>query len=150
MSQDSKPEEPKFTQAPPEDRAKVLQHDVEEIRGDLTSLVNELDRRRHNFFDVKRQMSRHALALVLAGVGVVGLAAGAWALAAYRRRRREAVGPRLMRLRQALARMIDKPDRVASSPSALEKIGVAGASAAISVLVKRLGGKARGARPHFP
>jgi hypothetical protein len=142
MSQEKSDREPIFTDAPPEDRAKALQEDVEEIRDDLTGLVNELDRRRHDFFDVKGQMSRHALALALAGLGVVGLIAGGWALAARRRRRREALSSRVGRLRQALARMIEKPDRVASSPSALQKIGVAGATAVISVLAKRLGGGA--------
>ena len=138
MSQEKKPEDTRFAEAPPEDRAKALQHDVEEIRDDLTDLVNELDRRRHQFFDVRGQVSRHALALTLAGVGLVGLVAGGWALAARHRRRRESLASRVVRLRRALARMIDKPGRVASSPSALEKIGVAGASAIISALAKRL------------
>jgi hypothetical protein len=138
MSRDSKSEEPIFAQAPPEARAEALQQDVEEIRDDLTGLVNELDRRRHDFFDVKQQMSRHALPLVLSALGLVGLVAGGLALAARRRRRRATIASRVVRLRQALARMIDKPQRVASSPSALEKIGVAGATTAISVLAKRL------------
>lgn len=90
--------EPAFAEAPPEDRAKVLRQDVEEIREDLSGLVNELDRRRHAFFDVKGQISRHALPLVLVGLGLVGVVAGGWALAAHRRRRRSAGDSQLMRL----------------------------------------------------
>lgn len=140
MSQEDKSGEPIFTEAPPEDRAKALQQDVAEIRDDLTGLVNELDRRRHDFFDVKGQISRHALPLALAGLGLVGLVAGGWALAARHRRRHEAVGARAIRLRQALARMIDRPERVASSPTALQKIAVASATALISAFAKRLAG----------
>lgn len=142
MSDERKHGEPTFAEAPPEDRASALQKDVEEIRDDLTGLVNELDRRRHAFFDVKRQISRHALPLALVGLGLVGVAAGAWALASRHRRRRDAVGSRAIRLRQASARMIDKPERVASSPTAMQKLSMASATAVISALAKRLASRA--------
>jgi hypothetical protein len=122
----------------PEDKAKALQEEVVEIRDDLTGLVNELDHRRHDLFDVRKQLSRHAIPLVLGGLGVVGLVAGGWALAARRRRRRQALSSRVARLRQALARMIDKPERVARSPGTAERIAGAAATAIVSVVARRL------------
>jgi len=122
----------------PEQEVQALEQDVQEIRADLTGLVNELDHRRHDLFDVKKQLSRHAIPLIVAGVGLVAVVAGSWALAAHRRRQRQTVGSRAARLRQAVARMIDKPERVARSPSMAEKIVGAGAAAVISVLAKRL------------
>ena len=123
---------------PADDKAEALQDDIEKIRGKLGGMVSELDHRRHDLFDVRKQLRRHAVPLALAGLALVGLAIGGAALAARRRRRREGLGARLGRLRRALARMIDKPERVASAPSPERKIATAGAGAIVSVVAKRL------------
>jgi hypothetical protein len=125
-------------QPAPDDKAKALQEDIEEIRGNLGGMVSELDQRRHDLFDVRKQISRHVIPLALTGLALLGVAVGGIALAAHRRRQREAFGARLVRLRRALVRMIDKPERVASEPSPERKIATAGAAAVVSAVVKRL------------
>ena len=121
----------------PDDKAEALAEDIEKIRGRLGGMVSELDHRRHDLFDMRKQLARHAVPLVLTGLALLGLAAGGIALSARRRRQRETFGARLQRLRQALARMIDKPERVASAPSPERKIATAAAAALASVVVKR-------------
>jgi hypothetical protein len=125
-----------------DDKAQALQKDIEQIRGNLGGMVSELDRRRHDLFDVRKQLSRHAIPLALTGLALLGVAVGGVALAARRRRQREAFGARLVRLRRAFARMIDKPERVASAPSPERKIASAGAASIVSVLAKRLAERA--------
>lgn len=116
-------EQDKGTDSPSsEDKAKALEGDIQEIRGRLGGMVSELDHRRHDLLDVKKQLGRHAVPLTLAGVALVGLAAGGVALTVRRHRQREALGARLVRFRRALARMIDKPERVANAPSAQWKM----------------------------
>jgi hypothetical protein len=132
---------------PSDETAKALQEDIEKIRGKLGGMVSELDHRRHDLFDVKKQLRRHAVPLALAGLALLGLAVGGAALAARRRRQRDAVGARLERLRRALARMVDKPERVTSAPSVPWKLATAGAAAIVSVVAKRLAERAvRGAQ----
>jgi hypothetical protein len=91
---------------------------------------------------VKKHLRQYAVPLALAGLTLLGLAAGGAALAARRRRRREALGARLGRLRRALARMIDQPERVARAPSAERKIATAMAAAIVSAVAKRWAGGA--------
>ena len=92
---------------------------------------------RHDLLDVPMQLGRHAVPLVLTGLALLGMAVGGIALSTRRRRQRETLGARLWRLRQALARMIDKPERVASAPSPERKIATAAAAALASVVVRR-------------
>jgi hypothetical protein len=129
-----------------DDKAKGLEGDIQEIRGKLGGMVSELDHRRRDLFDVKKQLGRHAVPLVLTGLALLGVAVGGVAFAARRRRQREAFGARLVRQRRALARMIDKPERVASAPSPERRIASAGAASIVSVLAERLAGRsAKGA-----
>ncbi|HVV48810.1 MAG TPA: hypothetical protein VHO06_04050 [Polyangia bacterium] len=129
--------------APPSARetAAALQRQIEAIRDDLAGMVGELDRRRHALFDVRR----HPLPLVAVGAALAALAGGGIALAVVRRRRRARLGARLERLQQALARMIDKPQRVAVVPGAGRKVAGAAGAAVASVLAKRLAGRLLGA-----
>lgn len=130
-----------------EDRGAELQRDIERIRGDLARTVGELDRRRHALTDVKGQLRRHPGPVVLVAVAVLGLAAGAisWGLA--RRRRRNAIGARLGRLREALERMVAKPSRVATDLGVGRKIAAAAGTAAASMLAKKLVARALVRRP---
>jgi hypothetical protein len=139
MSHDST--KPGAEQPAPDDEAKALQDDIEKIRGKLGDMVSELDHRRHDLFDVRKQLSRHAIPLAVAGLALLGLGVGGVAFAVHRRRQRQTFGARLARLRQAVARMIDKPERVANTPSPERKIATAGATAIVSVLAKRLAEK---------
>jgi hypothetical protein len=119
--------------------AERLQRDIEAIRGELGGLVGELDHRRHELFDFRLQLRRHAVAFGVGALVAAGLVAGGVALGVMRRRRRQRLPARLRRLRTAVARMIDAPDKVAKpAPNTGRKIAAAGGSAAASVVAKRL------------
>jgi len=108
--------------------------DIDRLRGELGRLVSELDRRRHEAFDVKLQIRKHPLAAVLA-VSAAALVVGGLVAIAVRRRRRER-GPvhRAREVRGALARLLDHPDRVAAETTLTDKIlGAAGVVAATAV-----------------
>lgn len=76
--------------APREDPAPEvarLRTDIEDARDGLGVYVSELDRRRHDAFDLKLQLKKHkALGI---GVGVVAVAAAAGAVALVARSRRK-------------------------------------------------------------
>jgi hypothetical protein len=119
---------------PTHQQADDLQHEIEAIRDDLAGMVGELDRRRHELLDLRR----NAVPLIAIGVALLAVATGGITLAVARRRRRARLGPRLERLREAVERMIDKPSRVANTPGVGRKIVGAGGAAAASVLAKHL------------
>ena len=120
------------------EHAEALQRDIERIRDDLANTVGELDRRRHELFDVRGQLRRHPVPIVLVGAALLALAAGGIALAMSRRRRRQRLPARLERLREALQRMVAKPNRVATDPGVGRKIVAAAGGAAASLAAKKL------------
>ena len=70
---------------------------------------------------------------------VLGLIAGGIALSVRRARKRRRMPARAAGLRQALARMIDRPERVANGEARPPmKIATAAGAAAASVLARRL------------
>ena len=125
----------------PAEKAADLEKEIEGIRGRLDGMVGELDRRRHDLFDVKAQLRRHAFPLVAIAVALLGIAGGGIALGIARRRRRARVGSRLTRLQEAVRRMTAKPDQVAATPGVGQKIAGAGGAAAASIAVKALARK---------
>jgi len=132
----------------------ALQREIEVIREGLDGMVGELDRRRHTLFDVRSQLRRHTVPLIAVGVALLGIVAGGIALGVAHRRRRARPSARLMRFQEALRRMIDKPARVANTPTVSQRIIGAGGAAAASAIGKRLAGNllrdrsARGRREH--
>ena len=126
--------------APTNENVEALQREIESIRSGLDGMVDELDRRRHALFDVRSQLRRHAVPVLVLGAALLGIAAGGIALGVAYRRRRARLGPRLDRFHDALLRMVDQPGRVANSPSVGRKIVGAGGAAAASVIAKRLAG----------
>ena len=116
-----------------------LELNVELVRQRLDATIRELDRRRHDAFDVKTQIRRHAVPVI---GGVVAFAAAVAAVtwwAVRRRVRRHQLVPRLHRLRMALGRMVEKPDRVArENPNVVRKIAAAAGTTAASMLAKKL------------
>jgi hypothetical protein len=134
---------------PPAEKAAELEKEIEGIRGKLDGMVGELDRRRHELFDVKAQLRRHAVPLVAVAVALLGIAGGGIALGLSRRRRQQRLGARLTRLQEAMRRMIAKPNQVATTPGVGQKIAGAGGAAAASIVVKALARRVlneRGAR----
>jgi hypothetical protein len=123
---------------PPAEKAAELEKEIEGIRGKLDGMVGELDRRRHDLFDVRAQLRRHAVPLVAVAVALLGIAGGGIALGIARRRKRARVGARLTRLQEAVRRMMAKPDQVAATPGVGQKIAGAGGAAAASIAVKAL------------
>jgi hypothetical protein len=121
------------------EQAERLQHDIEAIRGNLGGLVSELRERGREAVDVRLQVRRHGVAVGLGALAVAALVAGGIALHRARERRRQTLPARLRRLREAVARMMDDPDRVAEArPRVSRKIAASGGSAAASVLAKRI------------
>jgi hypothetical protein len=118
--------------------AEALQREIEGIRGDLANTVGELDRRRHDLLDVRGQLRRHPVPITLLAVALLALAAGGIALAVNRRHRKQQLGARLERLREALGRMVAQPNRVATDPGVGRKIVAAAGGAAASLTAKKL------------
>ena len=123
------------------EQAELLQRDIERLRSDLANTVGELDRRRHDLLDVRGQLRRPPVPIVRVAAALLALAAGGIALAVTRRRRRQELPARLERLREALQRMVAKPNRVATDPGVGRKIVAAAGGAAASLTAKKLVGK---------
>lgn len=121
-----------------------LEAEIVRRRRELTTLVAELNQRRRELTDVRLQIRRHAAGVLVTVFAAGAAAAGAVAYGIRRARRRETLLARSGRLRHALGRMIDRPERVAVQPSAVERLVGSAASAATVFLIKavleRLGG----------
>ena len=117
--------------------ARQLDVDVASLREELGALVAELDRRRHELFDLKLQAKRHLCTVVLFGVAFVATTAGVVALGAWEDRRRARVLTRAAELRHAVGRVIDHPQRVGAEPPLLTRILTAAATAAMATTVKK-------------
>jgi hypothetical protein len=115
-----------------------IEGEISEIRGRLDQSLAELDRRRHEVTDVKLQIRRHPAA-VAAASGVVLLLLGGVAYAIWAAHRREQPMNKAKRLRLAVSRMIDEPQKVAKGePTVAEKILAGAGTAAATILTKKL------------
>lgn len=115
-----------------------VEGEIERLRGDLGRLVGELDRRRHEAFDLKLQARRHPVAAIVAASAVALVLGGLVALAVRRRQRRRDPVVRAKEVRSALRRIVDHPNRVGAEPSLTDKVlGAAGVVAA-TALTRRL------------
>ena len=122
--------------------ADVIERAIAVKRSHADRVARELDRRRHHLTDWRWQVSHHGRGIAIAA-GVLALMAGAaiaTRVARARARRRPAA--RFARLRRAVARMIDRPEAVAATPSMAQRIGVAAlgplAAAGAKLLIQRL------------
>ena len=116
-----------------------LELNVEMVRQRLDATIRELDRRRHDAFDIRRQLRRHALPVIGGIVALAAAVAAMTVLALRRRSARQRFVPKLHRLRGALGRMVDKPDRVArENPNVVRKIATAAGTTAATMLAKKL------------
>jgi hypothetical protein len=104
--------------------------------------LRELDRRRDRW-DIRFQLRQHARLAAAIGGGALLLIGGAVALRIMHARRRRGPLETLSRLRQAVARMIERPERVAvPAPPALSRKAIgaalgAGSSALAKALIAR-------------
>jgi hypothetical protein len=115
-----------------------LVRQISTVRTDLAESIGELNRRRHEFFDVRRQLRQNPIRLLAIAAALLGVAVGGISLEVARRRRRDRLGPRLSRLDQALRRMVAHPNRVATDAGVGRKIMGAAGAAAASVVARKL------------
>ena len=121
------------------DNVEKVEHEVEAIQRNLGGLVGELDHRRKELLDLKLQVRRHAVPLMVAGGALLALIAAGVVAVVVRKRRRRTLRARANRFREALRRMTAHPEQVAESkPHVGKKIASAGGSAAASVIGKKL------------
>jgi len=101
------PSRPVATREPGE-----IERDIESLRAELGELVGELDRRRHEAFDLRLQLRRHAsLIVAVAALGGVVVFA-AYGVSRYARRRRAQPQARAQDLARVLAILARHPGRV--------------------------------------
>lgn len=107
--QDSEREADQEAERPPVE----IEQEIEDLRAELTTLVREIDRRRHEALDLRLQLRRHGPTIVI-GLGAVALTfVAASSLASYRRRRRDTVQMRAANLLRAFAILSrEDPDRL--------------------------------------
>ena len=122
----------------PRETTRQLDGEIAALREELAGLVAELDRRRHELLDIKLQAKRHALEMALTGTALVATAAGFVWLGAWRARRRQSIRSRAGRLREALSRVLARPERVAAEPTVPTKIFTAAANAAVATALKKV------------
>jgi ElaB/YqjD/DUF883 family membrane-anchored ribosome-binding protein len=125
---------------------------VEEARARLDLLVSQLDQRRHVVTNLKHRVQKNPFWFALGAAALVGLAGGATALLIQRARHQRALGVKIGRLREALGRAVERPERVASvEPSVGKKVLTAAATTVASIVVRRLAEEALAARnPDLP
>jgi hypothetical protein len=95
-----------------EDTERVLESEIGRLRDDLDAMVGELDRRRHEAFDVRLQLRRHAGVVAAVGGVAVVLVVGGIAVWTASRRRQDRLLVRLQNLARAVAIMSRHPDRL--------------------------------------
>jgi hypothetical protein len=113
-----------------------IEAEIVRQRQELTERVAELSKRGHELTDVGLQVRRHALGVTTTVLAMGAVVAGSIALGVWRARRRNTLVARGNRLREALGRMIDRPERVATEPTVTQRILAAAGSAAAAFLIK--------------
>lgn len=124
--------------------------EIDTLRSDIGNLVAELDRRRHELFDLKLQAKRHPVALAVAVAGAALVLGGLVALAMRSRRERHRPSRRAREVSHAVARLLEHPDRVAAEQSTRDKILVAAGVAAGTAVARRLVDRFVGPTPAAP
>lgn len=120
----------------PKERAIELTGAIAQSRERLGLILSELERRRRDLFDVRLQLRRNAVPLVLLAAGIGGMMALSLSMRRKRIRNERRLVARFHRARKALRRAVQDPDRVAAPPPDIgKKVLIAIASAAATTLV---------------
>jgi hypothetical protein len=114
-----------------------LETEITGLRDELGSLVAELDRRRHEALDIRLQLRRHAWAVAAAGTGVAATVAGLIWLVTRRAQRRNRLTTKASRLREGIARIVERPERVATQPTMVGQLLMAAATAAAAMATRK-------------
>lgn len=112
--------------------------EVDALRGELGTLVAELDRRRSELFDLGLQARRHPVAVAVAASALALVVGSLVAIAVRARSQHRRPAVRAREARRALARLLDHPDRVAAEPTVLRKAAAAAASAVAVAVARRM------------
>jgi hypothetical protein len=124
---------------PTEADAVGLEHDLDAAREHLGDLLGELNRRRKDALNLRLQLQRRPVAVVVTAVAVVGAIAGVVALVVSRWHHRRSLVGRAERMRLALHRITRHPELLADpEPPLSHKIAAAGGTAVASVLGKQI------------
>jgi hypothetical protein len=122
--------------AAPRPRApRAIEEEIRRRRGEIGALAAELGRRRRELTNPRELLRRHGAGVAVAVLAVGAVAAGSITYRAWRARGADTLVARGGRLREALGRMIDRPERVAVEPTATQRIiGSAGSALAAFVI----------------
>jgi predicted histidine transporter YuiF (NhaC family) len=112
--------------------------EIDTLRRELGALVGELDRRRHEAFDLGLQVRKHPVAVAVAAATLALAVGGLIALVVAARRERRRPSTRVRETRRALQRIMQRPHEVGRDPSIPRKVVAAIATAAAATLAKRL------------
>jgi hypothetical protein len=116
-----------------------LEREVEDLRENLTGIVGELDRRRHEILDWRFQLQRNRLVLALAVGSLALVTTGVVAAEVRRRKSRNRPMAKARRFRDAVSRMIERPDQVArAEPSAAGRLLASLVTGAAGFAARRL------------
>jgi hypothetical protein len=107
----------------------TIERQIESLRSDIGELVSELDRRRHEAFDVRLQLRRHRKALLAVGTGALVLGMIGYRVWAAAKQRRDQPVRRLQNLVRALVLMSEHPDRLARAMEGRAEPGTAAMAA---------------------
>ena len=121
---------------PPRETARQLESEIAAVREELSGLVAELDRRRHEALDIKLQVRRHGLELALTGVALIAAASGFVWFKSRQSRRRAGWRGQLERLRAAVIPP-RKTGHRAEAPRAVTSILTAAANAGVAAVIKK-------------
>jgi hypothetical protein len=115
-----------------------VEGEIDMLRNELGGLVAELDRRRHEAFDLGLQARKHPVLVASIATVAALVLGGAIAVAVRTRRQRRRPSVRAREARRAVSRLFEHPDRVAAEPSIPNKVVTAVAVALATALAKRL------------
>ena len=122
----------------PRENTRELLGEIAMLRAELGGLVAELDRRRHEFMDIKGQAKRHAVGATLTGVTLLASAAGFVWLGTWRAQRRRKIASRIERWRDAVPLLLAHPERAAPEHGTVAKILTSAATAAVAAAIKNV------------
>ncbi len=120
MAEEAEPEVPKET----------LELEIDDVTEDLGDTLSELDRRGNEWLDWRRQLRKRAVGL--GGATLVLAIAGAVAFANWRRQEWNRPMAKARRFRDAVARMIEKPELVARPEPSIGTKALAAAAAGVA------------------
>ena len=117
----------------PRELTRQLEGEIAIVREELSQLVAELDRRRHEAFDVRLQVKRHAPEMLISGGALIAAAAGFVWFRAWRSRRPPRLRSQVHQTREKLMTLVQRKSTSPESPRMITSILTSAANAAVAV-----------------